>query len=466
MPEQQSQEQVLATLESQKVRFVNLEFTDVVGMAKCVTIPVEQFPDCLTHGKWFDGSAIEAFARIAERDMYLFPDLATFAILPGKVPPQAVGMQFIVSADADQVAESDIVARVICDVRTPDGERFDGDPRATLLRALEVGQSMGYRFLAAPELEFFLLRFEDKTLTPLPHDRGGYFDLSTDLAASVRRQMVHALQLMGTRIESSHHEVAAGQHELDFETSDALRIADGLMTAKYVLKAIATQHGLYATFIPKPFYGVNGSGLHMHQQLINIATGHNAFVDEQGEYGLSDVGRYFIAGQLAHARALCAIVAPLVNSYKRLVPGYEAPVFINWGRVNREALIRVPRPGKDRELSARIELRCCDPSCNPYLALAVMLRAGLDGVSRKLSLPPAMDESLFLRDESEPLRRRSPLLPATLGEALEALREDTLIRETLGDSIYEGFIEAKTIEWTDYRKQVHSWELDRYLPVF
>jgi glutamine synthetase len=455
---------VLATIEAEGVRFVNLEFTDVVGMAKCVTIPVEQFPDCLKQGKWFDGSALEGFARVAESDMYLFPDLSTFAVLPGQVRLQSTPQASRTPAD-DLRAERDVVARVICHVRTPDGEYFDGDPRATLLRALDVAAAMGYDFKASPELEFFLLHLEDKTPVPLPHDRGGYFDLSTDLAAALRRQMVQALQKMGIRIDASHHEVAAGQHELDFETSDALHIADGLMTAKYVLKAIAAQHNLYATFLPKPFYGVIGSGMHTHQQLIQRSTGRNAFYDEHGEFGLSDVGRYFIAGQLAHARGLCAILAPLVNSYKRLVPGYEAPVYIIWGRVNREALIRVPRPGADSQ-STRVELRCCDPSCNPYLALAVMLRAGLDGIRRKLPLPPSMDESLFLRDESERQRHRSKLLPATLGEALEGLREDTLLREALGDSLYEGFIEAKSIEWLEYRKQVHPWELERYLPVF
>src|SRR5947208_954327 len=459
------QNDILATIEAEKVRFVNLEFTDVVGMAKCVTIPIEQFSDCFQHGKWFDGSALEGFARVAESDMYLFPDLDTFAILPGGVRPQAA-IQPERQELIEHLTEKGVVGRVICDVRTPGGERFDGDPRATLLRALDVVHFMGYDFLAAPELEFFLLHLEDKTPMPLPHDRGGYFDLSTDLAATVRRQMVRALQQMGIRIEASHHEVAAGQHELDFETADALHIADGLMTAKYVLKGIAAQHDLYATFLPKPFFGVNGSGMHTHQQLISCVTGQNVFVDEHGEYGLSDIGHYFIAGQLAHAHAMCAILAPLVNSYKRLVPGYEAPVFIKWGRVNREALVRVPRPGVDRQLSARIELRCPDPSSNPYLALAVMLRAGLDGIQRKLPLPPAMDESLFLRDEEETQRHRSKLLPATLGEALEGLREDSLIRETLGDSIYEGFIEAKSIEWIEYRKQVHAWELERYLPVF
>ena len=468
MAEQQDQakrEHILATVEAESVGFVNLEFTDVVGMAKCVTIPVEQLPDCLIHGKWFDGSAIEGFARVAESDMYLFPDLDTFAILPGKIRPHEITTS-LRTAPNNQFLEAGAVARIICDVRTPNGEPFDGDPRATLLKALEVANSMGYNFLVAPELEFFLLHLEDKTPTPLPHDRGGYFDLSTDLAAAVRRQMVQALQQMGIRIEASHHEVAAGQHELDFETADALHIADGLMTAKYVLKGIAAQHDLYATFLPMPFFGVNGSGMHTHQQLISRVTGQNVFVDEHGEYGLSDIGHYFIAGQLAHAHAMCAILAPLVNSYKRLVPGFEAPVFIKWGRVNREALIRVPRPGIDRQLSARIELRCPDPSSNPYLALAVMLRAGLDGIQRKLPLPPAMDESLFLRDEEETQRHRTKLLPATLGEALEGLREDSLIRETLGDSIYEGFIEAKSIEWIEYRKQVHAWELERYLSVF
>ncbi|HET7639861.1 MAG TPA: type I glutamate--ammonia ligase [Ktedonobacteraceae bacterium] len=450
---------VLTTIEAEHVRFVNLEFTDVIGMAKCVTIPVEQFPDCISRGKWFDGSAIEGFARVAESDMYLFPDLVTFTILPDTVRPH-VGM-----AATDMASDEDVVARVICDVCTPDGERFDGDPRATLFQALQLAEEMGYKFLVAPELEFFLVRQEDKTPTPLPNDRGGYFDLSTDLAATVRRRMVRALQQMHINIEASHHEVAAGQHELDFETDNAVSIADALVTAKYVLKAIASQHGLYATFLPKPLYGVNGSGMHTHQQLIKLTTGQNAFVDEQGEYGLSDIGQYFIAGQLAHARSMCAILAPLVNSYKRLVPGYEAPVFVNWGRVNREALIRVPRPTSNRQLSARIELRCCDPSCNPYLALAVMLRAGLDGIQRKLELPPAMDESLFLRDENEHLFR-SRLLPATLGEALDELRGDTLVRDTLGDAIYEGFLEAKNIEWMDYRRHVHAWELERYLPVF
>jgi glutamine synthetase len=461
---QQSPEQIIDTLEREGVRFINLEFTDVVGMAKSVTIPSEQFADCIKHGKWFDGSSLEGFARIAESDMYLHPDLSTFAILPENVRPasdSSIPEHIYSEADID-----DVVARVICDVRTPDGERFDGDPRATLQQAIEMARAMGFQYRVAPELEFFLLRFENNTPVPLAHDRGSYFDLSTDLATTLRRSMVQALVSMGISIEASHHEVAAGQHELDFEMGPALPVADGLVTAKYVVKAIAAHQGLYATFLPKPFYRVNGSGLHIHQQLFNIETGKNAFVDEKAEYGLSDIGRCFIAGQLAHARGMCALLAPLVNSYKRLVRGFEAPVVLNWGRINRQALIRVPRLSTDPQTSMRVEMRCADPSCNPYLALAVMLRSGLDGIQRRLTLPPAMDENLFLQDESERLRPRSLLLPGTLGDALAALREDLLIREVLGDSIYEGFIEARTIEWTEYLQQVHGWELDRYLHVF
>ncbi len=463
-PAQNQREQVMQHIAQAHVRFINLEFTDVVGMAKCVTIPVEQFTDCIEHGRWFDGSALEGFARIAESDMYLFPDLSTFTVLPALVRPF---LSTAMRQGSDSLNDDDdVVARVICDVRTPGGEPFDGDPRAVLKRTLELAHTMGYSFCVAPELEFFLLHLNERGPSSLPHDRGGYFDLSTDLAATVRRQMTRTLQQMNIHIEASHHEVAAGQHEVDLASGDALQIADNLITAKYVLKAIAAHYDLYATFMPKPVYGINGSGLHTHQQLVHLSTGKNAFLDEQDEYGLSDIGRYFIAGQLAHARAMCAILAPLVNSYKRLVPGFEAPVYINWGRVNRQALIRVPRLSRDRSISARVELRCADPSCNPYLAFAIMLRAGLDGIQRRLTLPAPMDENIFLQEDSERIRPRTRMLPATLGEALDILREDGLIRETLGESIYEGFIDAKSIEWVDYRRQVHEWETERYLHIF
>jgi len=466
-------EQVMATIKNEQVRFVNLEFIDVIGMTKCVTIPVEQFASCVQHGKWFDGSALESFVRVVESDMYLFPDLSTFSVLPGKIqppiplspdprgtklPPMITWIQ--------QSLDEDVVARVMCDIRTPDGDRFDGDPRTVLLRAITVAHEMGLKFRLAPELEFFLLHFDGKQPLPLPKDSGSYFDLATDFSVVLRGHMVYSLQKMGIKIDTSHHEVASGQHELDFEIGDALQIADGLTTAKYVIKSLASQHGLYATFLPKPFFGITGSGLHVHQQLINRETGKNAFIDEQSEYGLSDIGRCFIAGQLAHARSMCALLAPLVNSYKRLVPGYEAPVLVNWGRVNRQALIRVPRMGARHSSSMTVELRCADPTCNPHLAFAVMLRAGLDGIQRNMPLPPAMDENIFLQDENERLRPRSLSLPSTLDEALEAMREDPLMRETLGETIYEGFLDAKTMENTEYRQQVHQWELNRYLPLF
>jgi glutamine synthetase len=457
-----SHEQIMATIKNEHVRFVNLEFTDVVGIAKCVTIPAEQFANCVEHGKWFDGSALEGIARVAESDMYLFPDLSTFTVLPGRVRSVPVRQQGLSAYQNDE----DVIARVICDVRTPDGERFDGDPRAALLRAQEAAREMGFAYRVAPELEFFLLSFENQKPVPLPNDKGSYFDLSTDDTVTIRGQMVYALQKMGIKIEASHHEVAPGQQELDFEMGEALSIADGLMTAKYVIKGLAAQHGLYATFLPKPFFGINGSGLHIHQQLIDLETGKNVFADPKDEYTLSEVGRRFIAGQLAHARSMCAILAPLVNSYKRLVRGYEAPVFVNWGRVNRQALIRVPYTGPHSDTAMRIELRCTDATCNPHLAFAAMLRAGLDGIQRKMPLQPAMDENLFLQDESERLRPRARLLPATLGEALDTMREDPLIREALGDTIYEGFMDAKSIEWTEYRQQVHDWEIERYLRMF
>jgi len=447
-PTQEDVQRLVENAGQQNVRFVSLEFTDVVGIVKSVTIPVAQFPDCLAHGKWFDGSAIEGFARVAESDMYLRPDLSTFAVIPWS-------------------ASGDVTARIICDVLTPAGERYQGDPRSVLRRVLAEAERQGFRYLVAPELEFFLLQRADGKPTPLPHDRGSYFDLSTDLAAAVRREMAQALQAMGSRIETSHHEVAAGQHEIDFEPADALASADAIMTARYALKAIAQQHDLYATFLPKPFYGINGSGMHTHQQLIRNKDSANAFADAADrEYGLSVLARHFLAGQLAHARAMTAILAPLVNSYKRLVAGYEAPVMISWGRVNREALLRVPRVNPNQIENTRVELRSPDPSCNPYLALAVMLKAGLDGINRSLPLPAPVEESLYMLDEASRLRRHVALLPGTLGEALEDLKRDAIVREALGEHIAERFIEAKTIEWNEYRKQVHAWELDRYLELF
>jgi glutamine synthetase len=446
---------VLERVETRGVRFINLEFTDVVGLAKCVTIPADQLADCFAHGKWFDGSAIEGFARVAETDMYLRPDLTTFTEIPW-------------GAEVAAGEAAGPVARMICDVLTPAGERFEGDPRAVLARALADASAVGYRFEVAAELEFFLLsEREGAARGPLPHDRGGYFDLSTDVAADVRREIVAALARMDVHVETSHHEVAAGQHELDFAPTDALRAADALVTARYVVKAISQRHGLWATFLPKPFFNINGSGLHVHQQLIHAHDGRNAFFDaDDSRYGLTPVARQFIAGQLAHAPGMCAVLCPLVNSYKRLVPGFEAPVMISWGRVNREALVRVPKTAAGTPRGTRVELRCADPSCNPYLAFTVMLRAGLDGVQRELPVPAPMEESLYTLDDSARLLRQVGVLPATLGEALDALRADEVVRAALGELIAEWFIDAKAQEWLEYRRQVHAWELDRYLPMF
>jgi len=440
-------EAVMEKANQESVRFVNLQFTDVVGLVKSVTIPLAQFPDAIEHGKWFDGSSIEGFARIAESDMYLLPDLRTFQVIPWE-------------------RGENTTARVICWVYSPTGELFPGDPRAVLTRVLARARELGYVFFAGPEVEFFLFRPDEQgRIQPLPHDRAGYFDFSTDLASAVRKEMVNALEHMGIEVETSHHEVAAGQHEIDFEYADALTAADNTVTFKYTLKAIAQQHNLHATFMPKPILGINGSGMHTHQSLFDLH-GHNLFADSTDEYGLSSVAKHFIAGQLHHARAMSAVVAPLVNSYKRLVPGYEAPVYISWARVNRSALIRVPKISAGRMEATRAELRCPDPSCNPYLAFAAMLAAGLDGISRKLPLPEPIEENLYAFGEDELTRRQIDVLPGSLGEALDAFRDSSVLRSALGPHVYERFLEAKTLEWDNYRSYVTTWELDRYLEEY
>ncbi|MBI2862371.1 MAG: type I glutamate--ammonia ligase [Chloroflexi bacterium] len=441
-------EEVLAEAEREHVKFVYLQFTDITGIVKSVTIPVERLPDAIDHGTWFDGSSIEGFARIAESDMYLSADLTTFAVIPWE-------------------RGENTTARLICNVYTPKGEVFEGDPRAVLARALQEAAALGYRFMTGPELEFFLLRSDsDGQVRPLPHDRASYFDLSTDLAIQVRKDMVNALQALGIKVEASHHEVAIGQHEIDFQYDEALKTADNAVTFKYTLKAIAQQHGLHATFMPKPIYGINGSGMHTHQSLFYSDRRENAFTDPNDEYGLSDVAKHFIAGQLYHARGMCAILAPLVNSYKRLVPGFEAPVYISWARVNRSALIRIPKASPGRTESTRCELRCPDPSCNPYLAFAVMLKCGLDGIKRRLPLPKPIEEDLYHFDAAKLERYQVGVLPGSLNEALKELEQDEVVREALGEHLYERFLEAKYQEWDEYRKQVSPWEVDRYLEIY
>ena len=441
-------ERILQRVRDEHVRFINLQFTDVVGLVKSVTIPAHQFEDAIDHGKWFDGSSIEGFARVAESDMYLDPDLTTFALIPWE-------------------RGADTTGKVICDVYTPEGEPFPGDPRHVLRRAVREAERLGFRFNTGPELEFFLLRLNtDGTVSLTPHDEGGYFDLSTDLASQVRKEMVNALEALGITVETSHHEVATGQHEIDFQYDDALRTADNAVTFRYALKAVARRFGLHATFMPKPFYGMNGSGMHTHMSLADLTSGKNLFADASDEYGLSPLAKHFTAGVLHHARGMSAILSPLVNSYKRLVPGYEAPVHISWARVNRSALIRIPKISAGKPQSARIELRCPDPSCNPYLAFAVMLRAGLEGVRTQMLVPPPVEENLYEFDAQMLARHHVQTLPGNLREALDELERDELVRETLGPHVFERFVEAKRQEWDEYRTRISSWEIDRYLEIF
>ncbi len=433
------------------IRFIQLQFTDIIGHVKAVTIPIHQLEGSVRHGTWFDGSSIEGFTRIAESDQYLMPDMSTFAEIPWQKGEGSRG-----------------TARVICDVFTPSGQPFVGDPRGVLRRQVERAAKLGYIVNTGPELEFFLFRRdEDGAIAPLPHDQAGYFDFSTDLAQEVRQDMVDALEAFGIRVEAAHHEVAAGQHEIDFEYSDALRTADNAITFKFALKAIAQQHGLYATFMPKPIHGINGSGMHTHQSLFSIAENRNAFADASNAYGLSDVARSYMAGILAHARGMSAVLAPLVNSYKRLVPGYEAPTYLTWGRTNRSALIRVPMvsPGKSIE-GTRAEVRCPDPSSNTYLAFAVMIAAGLDGVEKGLTLSDPVEESLFEMDAATIAAKGIRELPGTLGDAITELEADPIIRDALGDHVFNHYVEAKRAEWDEYRTQVSDWEVERYLDQF
>ncbi|MDP2360581.1 MAG: glutamine synthetase family protein [bacterium] len=437
-------ERVTALIKKAGIRFINLHFTDISGIVKSVGIPVSMWQDVLDHGQWFDGSSIQGFARIAESDMMLVPDLPTFVQIPW---------------------DEDVpTARVICDVHHPDGSPFEGDPRRVLRRMVLAAEAEGFTYFTGTELEFFLFKPQpDGSLLPLlPQDRAGYFDVSTDLAHTVRRHMVDHLVQLGLEIEALHHEVAIGQHEINFKYDKALATADKAITLRLAVKAVAQKHGLYATFMPKPIHGENGSGMHTNQSLWQ--NGRNAFIGKKDQHGLSELAKHFIAGQLSHARAMSAVIAPLVNSYKRLVPGYEAPVYVSWASQNRSALIRVPRISPGRENATRIELRCPDPSANPYLAFAVMLAAGLDGVKNKLPAPRAAEEDLF--HVSEARRMRMVSMPGSLGEAVREYKKSRLIRRVFGDDLFQSYLVAKTKEWDAYRTQVTQWELDRYLAIY
>jgi glutamine synthetase len=444
------QRELLECVESDGVRFISLQFTDILGTIKSVTIPLTELNEALEHGVWFDGSSVEGFARIYESDMVLRPDTNTYSVLPWGTPERRQ-------------------ARLICDVYQPNGQPFPGDPRYVLRRAMVRAQKMGYTYNAGPELEFFLFKKNNHEandgapLRPVPHDVGGYFDFSPrDLASEVRVDIMRALTSFGMQAETSHHEVATAQHEIDVRFADALTAADNVVTLRYTIKAVAAAYDLYATFMPKPIMGINGSGMHTHQSLFD-AQGRNAFFDAQDHYNLSAVAYHFIAGQLHHARALAAVVAPTVNSYKRLTPGYEAPVYVCWARINRSALIRVPSYLPGREQSSRAELRCPDPSANPYLAFAAMLAAGLDGIERHLQAPEPVEEDVYHFDDRRLAELSITSLPGTLEEALDELEKDEVVRTALGDHVYEAFVRAKRAEWDEYRIQVTDWELNRYL---
>ncbi len=438
--------ELLGKVKIDGVVFISLQFTDIMGGVKSVSIPVHRLEEALTRGIWFDGSSIEGFARISEADMFLKADPETYAVLPWSDPDRRR-------------------ARIICDVYSTDENPFIGDPRSVLKRAIQNAMDLGFSFNCGPEVEFFLFDNGRGTTEPVPHDVAGYFDFSPrDRAQVVRSDIVKALLEMNVDVEASHHEVAVGQHEIDFEYADAVTAADHVMTVKYTVKAIAQIHELLATFMPKPLFGVNGSGMHVHQSLIDL-DGDNKFYDANGRYRLSKLAEHFVAGQLKHAPALAAIVAPTVNSYKRLVPGYEAPVYVCWAQINRSALIRVPRYSPGREQSTRVELRCPDPGCNPYLAFAAMLEAGLDGIRNELAAPDPVSDDVYLYSAEELANKGIAVLPGTLGEALEILAEDSVIRDALGEHVYDVFHRAKSAEWDEYRLQVSSWERDRYLEI-
>lgn len=439
-----TKEDILRMVEEEDVEFIRLQFTDIFGMLKNVAITASQLEKALNNKCMFDGSSIEGFLRIAESDMYLYPDFDTLEIFPWR-PQQGK------------------VARLICDVHRPNGKPFEGDPRYVLKRAIADAAQLGYTFDVGPECEFFLFHTDENTLpTTITHEQAGYFDLGPlDFGENARRDMVLNLEDMGFVVESSHHAGAPAQHKIDFRYDEALKTADNIMTFKLTVKTIAKRHGLHATFMPKPKFGVHGSGMHINMSLSK--DGKNIFHDEKDVNGLSKEAYYFIGGLMKHMKGMTAITNPLVNSYKRLVPGYEAPVYIAWSATNRSPLIRIP---SERGENTRIELRCPDPSANPYLALAVCLEAGLDGIRNKIEPPKSIDSNVFEMSEEERRAEGIDAIPGTLMEAVNELEKDELIKETLGEHVAKTYINEKRNEWNEYRSQVSEWEIDQYLYKF
>jgi len=440
---EEGKEYVLKMAKEHDVKFIQLWFTDILGYLKSFAITVEELEGALEEGMGFDGSSIEGFARIDESDMVALPDPDTFQLIPWR--PQG----------------HRAVVRMFCDILKPGGEPFEGDPRYVLKRNLKRAADKGYTFYVGPELEYFY--FQDAKGTELL-DAGGYFDLTPlDAASDLRRETVLNLEEMGIGIEYSHHEVAASQHEIDMRYTDALTMADSVMTYRLVVKQIALNHGVYATFMPKPVFGINGSGMHVHQSLFKGDS--NAFFDESDEYYLSQEAKCYIAGLLKHAQEITAVNNQWVNSYKRLVPGYEAPVYLSWARRNRSDLIRVPEYRPGRENATRVEFRSPDPACNPYLAFSVMLAAGLEGIEKKYEIPSPVEESVYDMNEEERKKRGIGTLPSSLWDAIQLTEKSELVRKALGDHVFDAFVQNKKIEWDQYRMQVTDYELKRYLPI-
>jgi glutamine synthetase len=439
-------EAVLEQAKKDQIRHITLQFTDLLGVTKEVIIPIEGLENAARYGVWFDGSSVEGFARIQESDLFLKPDLGTYAVVPW-------------------LMDEGRTARLICDGYGPDGQPAEGDPRFILKKAVEEVTKMGYVYNVGPEPEFYLFKADGESRTT-PLDYGGYFDLSSHQGYKVIKHIIAALNSFGIYVETSHHEVGYGQYEIDFRYGSCIDAADKVLTLKFCSKKIAQMHNLHATFMAKPIMGWAGSGMHVHQSLFDIKARKNAFYDESAKYNLSRLALNFLAGQIKHIDGMCAVLCPTVNSYKRLVSGFEAPVYVTWAAMNRSALLRVPKCFKGKSEASRIELRCPDPTCNPYLAFAVMLRAGLDGIRNNLQPPEPVEENIYQLDGESLEKKNIRLLPTSLREALEALTNNELLRKTLGQHVFERYIDVKTREWDEFKTQVTAWEIKTYLDIF